>query len=243
MTKSIKAGALLVAGIFALSGCASSGEADSASESQSPAPESESSSSAPAVRQGQYTADELEAALTAVKSEAGLKGQIANDATLRPELEGVEDALSGITITPEECSTLASANIGEKVKGSNIAVIQLSATDALTVMSYEDKSLVEDQIRNNDQQMVDCTEFQMEAGGQIITASAEELDASTDSERTQAYSVAVDAGGQQTVTVQVNAFSGSTNIVINLIDPADPAAAVAEAEKTINAVLAELEKK
>ena len=218
----MKAGALLVAGIFTLSGCSSSGEAASAPESQPPA--AESSSPAPSVRQGQYTADELEAALTTVKAEAGLKGQIANDATLRPELEGVEDALSGITITPEECSALASANIGEKIKGSNVAVMQLSATDALTVMSYEDKSLVEDQIRNNDQQMVDCTEFQMEAGGQIITASAEELDASTDSETTQAYSVAVDAGGQQTVTVQVNAFSGSTNIVINLIDPADPAA-------------------
>ncbi|WAP51044.1 hypothetical protein OL239_14155 [Arthrobacter sp. ATA002] len=245
MNKSMKAGALLIAGVFALSGCGGSGDsaeaaADSSAtaEAASPTP---TPTPTPAVGREQYTPDELEAALTAVKEDQGLPGQIANDAAVRPELEGVEGALDTITITPEECSDLASANLGEKIDSSTVAIMQLSATDALTVISFEDAELIDEQVANNDQQMVDCSTFQMETQGQVFTASAEEVDASTDAVTTQAYSVTIDMAGQQTTTLQISGFAGTTNITVSMSDPVDPAGAQAEAEKLIDAVLAELE--
>lgn len=245
MKKSMKAGALLVAGVFALSACGGSGDAaepaaadsSASAESASPTP-----TPTPAVGQEQYTADELEAALTAVKEDQGLTGQIANDATVRPELEGVEDTFDNIVITPEECSALATANLSEKITSSTVAIMQLSETDSLTVISYEDASLIDDQVKNNDQQMIDCTEFTMETAGQVLTASAEEVDSSTDAETTQAYSVAINVAGQETTTLQVSGFSGTTNITVSMSDPADAAGAQGAAEELINSVLAELEK-
>ncbi|GAA3288997.1 hypothetical protein ACFFON_15035 [Arthrobacter citreus] len=246
MNKSLKAGALLVAGIFALSGCGSSDSPEAAASEPSASAESASPTPTPtptlAVGQEQYTADELEAALTAVKEEQGLTGQIANDAAVRPELAGVEDAFAGIVITPEECSALATANLSEKIESSTVAIMQLSETDSLTVISYEDASLMDSQVENNEQQMVDCAEFTMETGGQVLSASAEEVDSSTDAVTTQAYSVAINVEGQETTTLQISGFSGTTNITVSMSDPADAAGAQGAAEELINAVLAELEK-
>ena len=249
MNRSMKAGALLVAGIFALTGCGGSDstEADAAEPSAS-AKGSTSPTPTPtptptlAVGQEQYTADELEAALTAVKENQGLTGQVANDAAVRPELAGIEDAFAGIVITPEECSALATANLSEKIESSTVAIMQLSETDSLTVISYEDAALIDGQIKNNDQQMVNCGEFTMETGGQVLAASAEEVDSSTDAVTTQAYSVAITMEGQETSTLQISGFSGTTNITVSMNDPADAAGAQSAAEELINAVLAELEK-
>ncbi|WP_341393794.1 hypothetical protein [Arthrobacter sp. G119Y2] len=244
MKKSMKAGALLIAGVFALSACGSDASAEPAAADSSESATSASPTPTPtlAVGQEQYTADELEAALTAVKADQGLTGQIANDATVRPELEGVETTFDNIVITPEECSALATANLSEKIERSTLAIMQLSETDSLTVISYEDASLIDEQVKNNDQQMVDCTEFTMETAGQVLTASAEEVDSSTDAVTTQAYSVAVNAEGQETTTLQISGFSGTTNITVSMSDPADAAGAQGAAEELIDAVLAELEK-
>lgn len=247
MKKSMKAGALLVAGVFALSGCAGADSADVADS----APESgqlESAAGTPApspslaVGQDQYTADELEAALTAVRDAEGTTGQIINDATLRPGLAQVESTLEDLTITPEVCSDLASDNIAEKIDSANVAIMQFNATDTLTVFSYDDASFIDRQVETNAQQMVDCTEFQMEVSGQVISAAAEEVSASTDAVTTQAYRVTVAAAGQEATTVQVSAFSGTTNITASMTNPADAQGALATAEDLINALLAELKK-
>lgn len=246
MKKSMKTGALLVAGVFMLSACGSDDSAEPAAADSSASASATSASPTPtptlAVGQEQYTADELEAALTAVKEDQGLTGQIANDAAVRPELTGVEDAFTDIVITPEECSALATANLSEKIESSNVAIMQLSETDSLTVISYKDASLMDSQIENNEQQMVDCAEFTMETAGQVLTASAEEVDSTTDAVTTQAYSVAINAAGQETTTLQISGFSGTTNITVSMSDPADAAGAQGAAEELIDAVLAELEK-
>lgn len=239
MKKSIKAGALFVAGVFVLSGCGSS-EGDSGSASD----ETKSASASPTpTAAAQYSADELEAALEAVKADEGWSGPITNDETLRPQLEAVPNALEGITITPAECGELVTANLAEKIDSATVAVLQLSATDAVTILSYEDASFIEEQIENNAKQMESCTDFQMEAGGQVSTATGKTLDAATEAETTEAYSSLVTTAGVEAETIQVTGFSGTTNITVSMTDPADAEGAVAAAEELIDAVLAELESK
>lgn len=234
MKKSIKTGALLVAGVLALSGCGGSSDAaDSGSAESSPTPTL-------SVGQDQYTADELEAALQAVKADEGLSGQIANDATVRPELKAATAALEQITITPVECHDLALNNFSEKMDSANFAIMQLSATDTVTIMSYEDASFVDTQVKTNEQQMEDCAEFQMEAAGQVSTASAKKIDASTDAVTTQASVVVGTTAGQETEALQINGFSGTIHISVALNGPSDQEGALAAAEELINAILEQL---
>ncbi|MBP3044091.1 hypothetical protein KKR91_05655 [Arthrobacter jiangjiafuii] len=119
-------GALLVAGVFALSGCGSSSEAaDSGSAESSPTPTL-------SVGQDQYTPEELEAALQAVKADEGLGGDIFNQETLAPLLEGTPDALAGVTVTPEQCDVLATTDIAGVLDNASMAILMLTATDSLT---------------------------------------------------------------------------------------------------------------
>ena len=237
MKKSMKAGALLVAGVFALSGCGSSSEAaDSGSTESSPTP-----TPTLAVGQDQYTADELEAALTAVKTARGLEGDVENDAALRPQLGEV--SLSGITATPAQCVTLVSSLFDETIADGNLATVELGGTGGLMLISYKDSSVPDKQAETGEQLAGDCAEFQMEKGGVTITGAVEPLDASTEAPTTQAYRTTITRADGQAETVLVQALSGTLNLSVTVLDPADAAAAVATAEETINAALAELEKK
>jgi hypothetical protein len=248
MNKSMKAGALLVAGIFALSGCGSSDDsassADAAPDSSASAPAESASPTptpTPVVGEKQYSPDELEAALVAVKADQGLQGEVANQESLRPLLEEAPDALAGVTITPEKCDVLATTDIAGVLENANMAMLMLSATDFLSVASHPDESVMTKQFADNSLLMEDCAEFQMETAGQIVTATTEPVDAETDGEQTQAFRSEITVGGEVTESTQISVVSGTTNIQITL-DGSDAAAALPEAEKLINAVLAELEK-
>ncbi|WAP51043.1 hypothetical protein OL239_14150 [Arthrobacter sp. ATA002] len=238
MNKSMKAGALLIAGVFALSGCGSSDETATA---DSPASGSPSPTPTLAVGQEQYTADELEAALTAVKTSEGLTGEVENDAMLRPQLE--ETTLSGVVTTPEQCNILVSSFFDEKIAGGNLATVGLDSSDTLMLISYEDASVLEEQAGSSEQLIKDCVDFEMALDGAVITGAVEGLEASTDAPSTQAYrTVITRADGGEASTIQVSGLSGTLNLSVTLFDPADPDAAVAKAEETINAALTELEK-
>ena len=241
MKKNTTAGALLIAGVLALTACG--GSAEGTDDPSTAAASSPSATATPTAEAEQYSAGDLEAALTAVKTEQGLSGQVVNDATLRPQLEAAAEAIAQIVITPEECGDLATSNLAEKVDSANVAVMQLSETDALTILSYEDVSFIEDQLESNASQAEKCTEFQMEAGGEVSTASAKPIDASTDAETTEAYTSVVTTAGQTVESYQVSGFSGTLNISVSITNPSDPEGAIAAAEELINAVLAELEAK
>ena len=227
-----------MAGVIALSGC---GGSDEASDSKAASP-SASATPTPTAEAEQYSADDLEAALTAVRADRGLTGLVVNDASLRPQLQVAADAIQGMAITPEVCADLVTSDLAEKVDSATVAVMQLSQTDTVTILSYEDASFIEDQLENNARQMEDCTEFQMEVGGQVSSAVGEQIDASTDAESTEAYKSVVTTGTQVVESYQVTGFSGTTNISVSMTNPADGPGAVAAAEELINEVLAELEK-
>ncbi|MBO0908313.1 hypothetical protein [Arthrobacter sunyaminii] len=245
MNKSMKAGALLVAGVFALSGCGSSDEGSEAASESSP---SATPTPTPtlAVGQEQYTPAELETALAAILADRGMAGEIITQQDLAPMLEGAPDQLAGVVITPEQCDVLASADIAATLDSANMAMIMLSETDTLTIASHPSASIMDKQVQDNTRLLEDCAQFQMEAGGQVISAAVDSLDASTDGQTTQAFRTTITAAEQVTDTVQVSAVSGTTNVQVsmtgNLTTAAESEEAIAQAETIINEVLAELEK-
>ncbi|MBO0896602.1 hypothetical protein [Arthrobacter sunyaminii] len=245
MNKSMKAGALLVAGVFALSGCGSSDEGSEAASESSP---SATPTPTPtlAVGQEQYTPAELETALAAILADRGMAGEVITQQDLAPMLEGAPDQLAGVVITPEQCDVLASADIAATLDSANMAMIMLSETDTLTIASHPSASIMDKQVQDNTRLLEDCAQFQMEAGGQVISAAVDSLDASTDGQTTQAFRTTITAAEQVTDTVQVSAVSGTTNVQVsmtgNLTTAAESEEAIAQAETIINEVLAELEK-
>ena len=246
MNRSMKAGALLVAGIFALTGCSGAGETtagESPAASDSPSP---TSTPTPTVGQEQYTPQELEAALAAVKTQLGLTGEVVGEEALAPLLEQAPDMLAGVTITPEQCDVLASTDIAGVVENANMALLLLSQTDSLAVASHPDASVMEKQTEDNARLLDECSEFQMEVAGQAITATTEAVEAQTDAEATQAFRTSIATAEGATETLQISAVSGTTNVQVTMAGAGasgtESAAAVAKAEDAINAVLAELEK-
>lgn len=237
MKTSVKAGSLLIAGIFALSGCGSSEGA----QGSEPA-ESGSASPTPtlAVGQEQYSADELESALAAVNEAEGLNGEIQNDAELRPQFEDASYLETGVD--PEQCTAVLSSTFDRKIQDGNLAFMGFNATDMLAVISYDDKSVLEKQFGDSENTLADCGEFQMTNGDARITAVAESATASTEAPVTQAYRTTVRRESGDGVVVHVVGISGTTQVSATLIDPTDEAASVAQSEEVINAVLAELEK-
>ncbi|MBD8042940.1 hypothetical protein H9638_03840 [Arthrobacter sp. Sa2BUA2] len=236
MKKSMKTGALLVAGVFALSGCGSSSEAadsGSAESSSSPTPTL-------AVGQDQYTADELEAALTAAQKAMGFSGIVDNDASVRSMLEAA--GFLSVTATPAQCATLGSSLFDETITTGNSAAMEMEGTDALLLVSYKDASVPDERAEIGEQLASDCAEFELENKGMTISGAAEALEVSTEAPSTQAFRTTITQPGGKAEIVQVQAHSGTVSLSVSMFDPADAAAAVDVAEKTINAALAELAK-
>ena len=235
MNKTIKAGALLVAGVFVLSGCGSSdGNSGSAPAESSPTPTL-------AVGQDQYSPDELEDALVALTEDQILTGDIENDAMLRPQFEN--DSFTGISITPEQCSGLLSSTFDKGIQDGNLAFGLLQDSNVLTLVSYEDASVLEEQVEGGDQVVAECADLQMENDGVQLSAGVEKIDASTDAPTTHAYRTTIDRGDAEGIAIHVMGISGTVQISVTMFDSADEAAGIAEAEEAINAVYAELEKK
>lgn len=235
MNKSIKTGALLVAGVFALSGCGSSSEAaDSGSGESSP-------TAALAVGQDQYTAEELEAALTAAQKAMGFSGIVDNDASVRAMLETA--GFLSVTATPAQCATLGSSLFDKTITTGNSAAMEMEGTDALLLVSYEDASVPDERAEIGEQLASDCAEFELENKGMTISGAVEALEVSTEAPSTQAYRTTITQPGGKAEIVQVQAYSGTVSLSVSMFDPADAAAAVDVAEETINAALAELAKK
>lgn len=233
---SIKAGALLVAGVIALSGCGSS-------EGTSGSAEGETSSPTPtlAVGQNQYSADELEDALKAAREDGVVTGDIENDGMLRPQFE--ESSYKDLTIKPEQCAALLSSTFDRKIQDGNLAFGGLNDSDVVTLVSYKDASVLEEQVDASGQALTDCAEFQMDNGMGQINASLEKIDASTEAPVTQAYRTTIGAMDSQGTAVHVMGISGTVQVSATLFDPADVDGAVADGEEAVNAVLAALDKK
>lgn len=244
MKKSIKAGALLVAGVFALSGCAGADGAAAGADSAAESGSVDSASSAPtptlAVGQNQYTADELEAALTAAQKAMGFSGLVDNDASVRAMLETA--GFSSVTATPAQCATLGSSLFDETITTGNSAAMEMEGTDVLLLVSYKDASIPDERAAIGDQLASDCAEFQLENNGMTITGAVEALEVSTEAPSTQAYRTTITRSGGKAEIVQVQAHYGTVSLSVSMFEPTDAAAAVDTAEETINAALAELEK-
>lgn len=241
MKNTVKAGALLLAGMLALSACGGSDETASASDGEASSA-SPSPTATLAVGQEQYTEEELLAAVEAVNAAEGGTGVVSDEATFRQYLAD-QSLPDGIAITPSQCEGIAGfATFFGDVDQAHIASLKLGDDQKLTVVSHPDAPGLETQMQDNEDLLGDCVEFEM--GDEEFTAAGttERLDVSTEAPATQAFSLTLTAEGTTLSGLKVSAASGTTNIVVTNSDATDPEEAAGQAAELIDAVLAELQK-
>lgn len=242
LKNNMKAGALLLAGMLALSACGSSDEPASASDAEATSAESASPSPTLAVGQEQYTAGELTAALEAVNTAQGGAGVVSDDPTLRDYLDQ-QSLPAEIVVTPAECKDIAGfASFFGDVDKANIASVKLGDDLKLTLVSHPEASTLDTLMQDNDALLGECSDFEMGDGEFTATGTTERLEVSTDAPETQAFALSLTAEGTTLSGLKVAAASGTTNAVVTDSDAANAEEAAAEAAELIDAVMAELQK-
>lgn len=123
-----------------------------------------------------------------------------------------------------------------------MASLRLGDDQKLTLVSHPDATVPDTQMRDNEDLLGDCVEFEM--GDEEFTAAGttERLDVSTEAPATQAFSLTLTAEGTTLSGVKVSAASGTTGIVVTNSNATDPEEAAAQAAELIDTVLAELQK-
>ncbi|NJC21927.1 hypothetical protein BJ994_001003 [Arthrobacter pigmenti] len=224
-------------------------EAPSEAPSDEPSGEpTEADSTEPASTGTQYTADELEAVLTAINEAEALNAQVIPDAELRPLLEGsAAEGLEDIVVTPEECNVFAESDLPELTAEANLAVMTFAGEsslqpDTLSLSSVPSEETIAEQLAASRTQLEQCSEFEMEISGQVVTAAVQELETETDAEEEVAVQTTVQVPGSVQESVTVTGFVGSTSINVLVGSSGDPQADVERAAGLINLAVAELAK-
>lgn len=242
MKNTMKASALLLAGMLALTACGGSEEPASASDKDAASSESASPTPTLAVGQEQYTAAELVAALEAVNTAQGGAGAVSDDAAFREYL-GQQSLPEGVKITPEKCADFAGfTDFFGDLDEANIAYLALGTDQKLALISHPEAATLDTVMQENKALMDECGSFEMGAEGLTVAGTAETLKVTTEAPLTQAFALSLSAEGNTLSGLKVSAASGTTNVVLINSDAANKDEATAEATKLIDAVLAELKK-
>ena len=241
--------ALPLAAALALTGCAAQEEAAAPSQGATDQPAAASSSAAaPAAEAKQLTAEQVEAVVSALKDDEPAAGaQVLNDAVLKAGAGQMEQLVAGMKVEPEVCGSFAASGASEILESVNMASLVVpvasgAESTTVSVASYASVSDVQDLAAKQQQSFKDCATFNLEIQGSKTSATLTDTKASTDAESTLASLGEIKFGGQTMKTLSVYGMDGNNTVAVTISAPEDVDAAVAKAEKTINAALKLIDK-
>lgn len=238
LKKSMQACALLVAGVFALSGCGSS--------------EEESAEAAPTVGEDQYSAEDLDAVLKAVVADHGVDGEIASEDNRAQETADYAGLKEKMAFAPESCATLLTPSFADETADANVALMMLNDTgntsDSLTIVSHADVSGMEKTADGNEKMLAECGDFSISPVGMTgmqLPGTTAPVDASTEAESTTGFRTDLTMGEESVMMIEVHGVSGTTSVSVSMTleDEAEIESSRDRAVEVINSTLTELGKK
>lgn len=237
LKKSMQGCAVLVAGVFALSGCGSS---------------EESAEAAPAVGEEQYSAEDLDAVLKAVVADHGVDGEIAGEDIQAQETADYVGLKEKMAFTPESCAALLMPSFADEAADANVALMMLNDTgntsDSLTIVSHADVSGMEKTADDNEKMLAECGDFSISPVGVTglqLPGTTAPVDASSDAESTTAFRTDLTMGEESVMMIEVHGVSGTTSVSVSMTleDEAEIESSRDRAVEVINSTLTELGKK
>ena len=224
---------LMTAGMIALAGCTGGGGAAGPT-----ATDTASASASPTAEAKVYTEDELRELISGLKDEDGSELKLYSKEQVDQGGNIANLLLSTATVDPADCKDIATAGLLDTVESGGIAVALSEGDQPRTVSAQsgsEGPGAVEilDGISGK---MGQCGKFSVTALGQTYEVTSEELQASTDAEKTFG-TLSTRSGENQQKLMQVSAAEGKLLVVAtksgaNLGDPDQK-----ELEELINEVL------
>lgn len=210
-----------------------------------PPPDSDPGSDPTVGQNAEYTADELEAALVAVDEQESLAGVILNDSAIRELVNGSDEGTSDVTVTPEECDVFADPDIAEQALSATLGVMTFAGAsslqpDSLSLTSQESDESVQEQIEVNRIQLAECSAFDMEIGGEVVSAAVTELSATTRADETFAVRTVVQVPGTIQETVSLTALIGTTTINVTIGSSGNVAEDLARGESLVDTTIVAL---
>ncbi|WP_307093674.1 hypothetical protein [Arthrobacter sp. V1I9] len=223
----------MTAAMIALAGCTGGGGAAGPT-----ATETASASASPTAEAKVYTEDELRELISGLKDEDGSELKLYSKEQVDQGGNIANLLLSTATVDPADCKDIATAGLLDTVESGGIAVALSEGDQPRTVSAQsgsEGPGAVEilDGISGK---MGQCGKFSVTALGQTYEVTSEELQASTDAEKTFG-TLSTRSGENQQKLMQVSAAEGKLLVVAtksgaNLGDPDQK-----ELEELINEVL------
>jgi hypothetical protein len=218
--------------MIALAGCTGGGGASPT------ATETASASASQTAEAKVYTEDELRELIAGLKDEDGSELKLYSKEQVDQGGNIANLLLSTATVDPADCKDIATAGLLDTVESGGIAVA-LSEGDQPRTVSAQSGSEGPDAVEILDGisgKMGQCGKFSVTALGQTYEVTSEELQASTDAEKTFG-TLSTRSGENQQKLMQVSAAEGKLLVVAtksgaNLGDPDQK-----ELEELINEVL------
>lgn len=194
----------------------------------------------------EYSPEELVAALSAVNEDESLAGVILADAEIRDLVDQAgTGAPSDLTVSPEECNVFADTDVVGDALSATLAVMTFAGAsslqpDSLSLTSHGSGDVIQNQIEANRTQLADCSEFEMDISGEVVTAAVTEQQVSTNADKTFAVRTVVRVPGTIQETVSLTALIGTTTINVTVGSSGDNAEDLARGEELVDATVAAL---
>ncbi|MBE0009149.1 MULTISPECIES: hypothetical protein [unclassified Arthrobacter] len=251
--------ALLCVAALALAGCGAesggtsdatpSAEATSAASSAAPSvePTEEPSPTESAEAGADYTNEDLSALVSSLTDAQGQPLTVMPAEQLDQGIMLARTILENATISPEECNVFASENL-QAPEGSTYAAGLSQAAEEMTqttvtVIAVEDPAVMAEQITKSQDSIDQCTSFEVEFEGEVITSELQPLEVATDAE-TSIGALAVQtlgSSGETQSSMTVSAVQGNLTITAAKTGTEILPEAQAELEQLINDALAAAE--
>jgi hypothetical protein len=161
-----------------------------------------------------YSVEELRDLISGLTDEEGNELTLYSEDQVEQGSQIAELLLTTASVDPEECKSIATAGLLDSVEGSEVAVAISESEEPRTVsaQSGEEGPSATELLEEVSGTMEQCGEFTIEAAGQQLEVTSEELDAQTDAEQTFA-TVSTRGSDESQMLMQVSAAQGRLLVV------------------------------
>lgn len=161
-----------------------------------------------------YSEEELRDLISGMSDEDGNELALYSEDQVEQGSQLAELLLTTATVDPAECKSIATAGLLDAVEGSDVAVAISEGEEprTLSVQSGEEGPSGTELLEEVSGTMDQCQEFTIDAAGQQVEVTSEELDAQTDGEETFA-TVSTRGNDDSSMLMQVSAAQGRLLVV------------------------------